>query len=109
MDFFENIAKEVGEEYITHINDIQEHETFVETGSFIFNALVSGSIFGGVSGNRITAIAGETSTGKTYFATAVVKNYLNDNPDGAVFYFDTEGAIERDLLVPRVFTDRFYR
>ena len=109
MDFFENIAKEVGEEYITHIDNIQEHETFVDTGSYIFNALVSGSVFGGVSGNRITAIAGETSTGKTFFATAVVKNYLKDNPDGAVFYFDTEGAIEKDLLVSRGITERFYK
>ena len=109
MDFFENIAKEVGEEYITHIDNIQEHETFVDTGSYIFNALVSGSVFGGVSGNRITAIAGETSTGKTYFATAVVKNFIQDNPTGAVFYFDTEGAIEKDLLVSRGITERFYK
>ena len=30
--------------------------------------LVSGSIYGGVSSNKITAIAGESSTGKTYFS-----------------------------------------
>ena len=109
MDFFDKIAKEVGEDYITHVDNIKEHETFVDTGSYIFNALVSGSIFGGVSGNRITAIAGETSTGKTYFATAVVKNFLVQNPKGAVFYFDTEGAIEKDLLVSRGITGRFYK
>ena len=109
MDFFDKIAKEVGEDYVTHIDNIKEHETFVDTGSYIFNALVSGSVFGGVSGNRITAIAGETSTGKTYFATAVVKNFIQDNPTGAVFYFDTEGAIEKDLLVSRGITERFYK
>ena len=108
MDFFDKIAKEVGEDYITHVDNIKEHETFVDTGSYIFNALVSGSIFGGVSGNRITAIAGETSTGKTYFATAVVKNFLVQNPKGAVFYFDSEGAIEKDMLVSRGITGRFY-
>lgn len=108
MDFFDKIAKEVGEDYITHVDSIKEHETFVDTGSYIFNALVSGSIFGGVSGNRITAIAGETSTGKTYFATAVVKNFLVQNPKGAVFYFDSEGAIEKDMLVSRGITGRFY-
>ena len=109
MDFFDKIAKEVGEDYVTHIDNIKEHETFVDTGSYIFNALVSGSIFGGVSGNRITAIAGETSTGKTYFATAVVKNFLQQNPGGAVFYFDTEGAIEKDMLVSRGITSRFWK
>ncbi len=47
-----------------------------DTGSYIFNAVVSGSIFGGVSSNKITAIAGESSTGKTYFSLAIVKNFL---------------------------------
>ena len=37
--------------------DIDESESYVDTGSYIFNGLVSGSIFGGVSGNKITAIA----------------------------------------------------
>ena len=36
--------------------DIDESESYVDTGSYIFNGLVSGSIFGGVSGNKITAI-----------------------------------------------------
>ena len=52
--------------------DIDDTETFVDTGSYIFNGLVSG-VFGGVSGNKITAIAGESSTGKTFFSLAVVK------------------------------------
>jgi RecA/RadA recombinase len=63
--------------------------------------LVSGSIFGGVSSNRITAIAGETSTGKTYFSLAVVKNFLDSNPDGYCLYFDTESAVNKSLLESR--------
>ena len=66
--------------------------------SYIFNALVSGSIHGGISSNKITAIAGESSTGKTFFALAVVRNFLDRNPDGIVVYFDTESAITRSLL-----------
>jgi RecA/RadA recombinase len=73
----------------------------VDTGSYIFNALVSGSIFGGVSGNKITAIAGETSTGKTFFSLAVVKNFLDNNPTGYCLYFDTEAAITKSLLESR--------
>ena len=77
------------------------------TGSYIFNALVSGSIFGGLSGNKITAIAGESSTGKMFFALAVVKNFLEQNPDGGVVYFDTESAITKTLLTDRdIPTDR---
>jgi len=101
MDFLKEIVKEIGDEYTQLASDIDETETFVDTGSYIFNALVSGSIFGGVSGNKITAIAGESSTGKTFFSLAVVKNFLDSNPDGFCLYFDTEAAVNRSLLESR--------
>ena len=101
MDFLKEIVKEIGDEYTQLAADIDETETFVDTGSYIFNALVSGSIFGGVSGNKITAIAGESSTGKTFFSLAVVKNFLDSNPDGFCLYFDTEAAVNRSLLESR--------
>jgi RecA/RadA recombinase len=96
-----DIVKEIGDDYTKLASDIDETETYVDTGSYIFNALVSGSIFGGVSGNKITAIAGESSTGKTFFSLAVVKNFLNTNPDGYCLYFDTEAAITKSLLESR--------
>jgi len=101
MDFLKDIVKEIGGEYTQLASEIDETETFVDTGSYIFNALVSGSIFGGVSGNKITAIAGESSTGKTFFSLAVVKNFLDNNPDGYCLYFDTEAAITKSLLESR--------
>ena len=64
MDFLKDIVKEIGDDFTKLASDIDETETYVDTGSYIFNALVSGSIFGGVSGNKITAIAGESSTEK---------------------------------------------
>jgi RecA/RadA recombinase len=101
MDFLKDIIKEIGEEYIEIASEIDETERFVDTGSYIFNALVSGSVFGGVSGNKITAIAGESSTGKTFFSLAVVKNFLDSNPDSYCLYFDSESAITRSLLESR--------
>lgn len=101
MDFLKEIVKEIGGEYTQLASEIDETETYVDTGSYIFNALVSGSIFGGVSGNKITAIAGETSTGKTFFSLAVVKNFLINNPTGYCLYFDTEAAITKSLLESR--------
>ena len=76
MDFLKDIVKEIGNASPQLAADIDETEGFVDTGSYIFNGLVSGSIFGGVSGNKITAIAGESSTGKTFFSLAVVKIFL---------------------------------
>jgi len=101
MDFLKEIVKEIGDEYTQIAADIDETERFIDTGSYIFNSLVSGSIYGGVSSNKITAIAGESSTGKTYFALAVVKNFLDNNPDGYCLYFDTEAAITKGLLASR--------
>ena len=101
MDFLKQIVKEIGDEYTQLAADIDETETYVDTGSFIFNGVVSGSIFGGVSGNKITAIAGESSTGKTFFSLAVVKNFLDTNPDGYCLYFDTEAAVNKNLLASR--------
>jgi RecA/RadA recombinase len=101
MDFLADIVKEIGGEYTQLASDIDETEKYVDTGSYIFNALVSGSIFGGVSGNKITAIAGESSTGKTFFSLAVVKNFLDTNPDGYCLYFDTEAAITKSLVESR--------
>ena len=101
MDFLKEIVKEIGDEYTQIASDIDETERFIDTGSYIFNGLISGSILGGVSSNRITAIAGESSTGKTYFSLAVVKNFLDTNPDGYCLYFDTEAAVNKGLLESR--------
>ena len=101
MTFLKDIIKDIGDEYATLASDIDETETFVDTGSYVLNALVSGSINGGFSGNKITAIAGESSTGKTFFALAVVRSFLDSDPNAIAVYFDTESAITRSLLEDR--------
>jgi RecA/RadA recombinase len=101
MDFLKDIVNEIGGDFTKIASEIDETETYVDTGSFIFNALVSGSLYGGVSGDKITAIAGESSTGKTFFSLAVVKNFLDTNPDAYCLYFDTEAAINKGILQSR--------
>ena len=98
MTFLKSLIKDIGDEHASLASDIEEREEFVDTGSYVFNALCSGSIFGGISSNKITALAGESSTGKTFFALAVVKNFLDSNPNAICLYFDTESAITRSLL-----------
>jgi RecA/RadA recombinase len=100
-NFLKDILEEVGREYAQLASEIKEDEIYVDTGSHIFNALVSGSIFGGVSSNKITALVGESGCGKTFYALAVLKNFLNNNPDGYCLYFDTESAITKSLLISR--------
>ena len=101
MDFLKEIVKEIGNDFTQLASDIDETETYVDTGSYIFNGLVSGSIFAGVSSNKITAVAGESSTGKTFFSLAIVKNFLDNDPNAYCLYFDTESAITKSLLEDR--------
>ena len=60
MDFLKNIAKTAGNEYAALVSDGVEAgdvDTFIDTGSYAFNALLSGSIYGGLPSNKIVALA----------------------------------------------------
>ena len=101
MSFLKDFISDIGDEYASIASNIEESEEYLDSGSYIFNALVSGNLNGGFSSNKITAIAGESSTGKTFFSLAVVANFLDNNPDAVCLYFDTESAITRSLLESR--------
>ena len=103
-DFLKDIIKETGNEYASLVADGVEAgdvDTFIDTGSYIFNALLSGSIYGGLPANKITALAGESATGKTFFLMGIVKNFLDSNPDAGVIYFESESAITKQMVVDR--------
>ena len=103
-DFLKNVVKDVGNEYASLVEDGVEAgdvDSFIDTGSYIFNALLSGTIYGGLPANKITALAGESATGKTYFLMGIVKNFLDQNPDGGVVYFESESALTKALIVKR--------
>jgi RecA/RadA recombinase len=103
-DFLQSIIKDSGNEYASIVEDGVEGadvDGFINSGSLILNALLSGDIYGGIPDNKIVALAGESATGKTYFALDVCKKFLNDNPDAAVLYFDTEQAITSGMIKER--------
>ena len=103
-DYLDNLVKVTGNEYATKVSDGVEAGDVtghVDTGSYILNALVSGDIYGGIPSNKITALAGETATGKTFFALGVVKQFLADNPSGGVLYFESESALTKEMIESR--------
>ena len=110
--FFTDIAKEIGNEYAGVVSDgVAAGDTsgFIDTGSYLFNAVVSGSIFGGVPSNKITALAGESSTGKTFFCLGIVLHFLESNPDAGVIYFESESAISKEMIEKRnIDSNRMY-
>ncbi len=103
-NFLKDIIKDVGNEYATLVSDgvdSADVTNFIDTGSYSFNALLSGSIFGGLAGNKITAIAGEAATGKTFFALGICKNFLDKDKEAGVIYFESESAISKEMIVSR--------
>ena len=104
MGFLDTVIKESGNEFASVVSEgvaAGDITSYVDTGSYIINALVSGSLFGGLPSNKVTALAGESSTGKTFFALSVVGNFLRDNPTGGVIYFESESAISREMIEER--------
>ena len=103
-NFLKDIIKETGNEYATLVSegvDTADVTNFIDTGSYAFNALLSGSIYGGMPANKITAIAGEAATGKTFFALGIVKAFLDKDKDAGVIYFESESAISKSMIESR--------
>ena len=103
-DFLKDIIKTTGNEYASLVADGVEAgdvDNFIDTGSYVFNALLSGSIHGGLPANKITALAGESATGKTFFLMGIVKNFLDANPKSGVIYFESESAITKQMVIDR--------
>jgi len=103
-DFLRDFISELGDENTSIAADgvsAGEFAGFVDTGCYALNAVLSGSIYGGIADNKVTGFAGESSTGKTFFVLGIVKNFLDANPDGFVVYYDTEAAVTKDMMESR--------
>jgi RecA/RadA recombinase len=103
-DFLRDFISEIGDENTSIAADgmsAGEFSGFVDTGSYALNAVLSGSIYGGIADNKVTGFAGESSTGKTFFVLGIVKNFLDANEDGFVVYYDTEAAVTKDMMESR--------
>lgn len=103
-NFFSNLVEQLKDDdtkILANGGASAEYSGCVDTGSYALNALLSGSIYGGVPNNKVTAFAGESATGKTFFVLGVVKRFLDDNPTGGVIYFDTEAAVTKQMMETR--------
>ena len=102
--FFKTFIHDLGDPDTTVASDglsSSEFTGYIDTGSYILNAAVSGSLYGGIPNNKAVVFAGDPATGKTFFALGIIKSFLTDNQDGHVFYFDTESAVTNEMLTTR--------
>ena len=103
-NYFKNMVKALNDDN-THLlsegGNSAEFTGWLDTGSYVLNALVSGSLYGGIPNNKITALAGDQATGKTFFALGMVGNFLNKDKESGVMYYDTEAAVTQEMMTSR--------
>ena len=102
MSFFQDVVKAMKDDSTTLAEDglsAAQFNGFIDTGCYMLNAVLSGSLYGGIPNNKITGFGGDPSTGKTFFALGIVSKFLSSNPEAGVVYYDTESAVTKDMMV----------
>ena len=87
---FDKSAEVLGESKTAVISD------YIDTGSYIVNAAISGSLFKGIPAGRCTVLAGDPGTGKSYLALSVCRNAQKKGY--TPIYLDSESAIDLDFV-----------
>ena len=102
-DFIKHLIKESQNDMATVVSSgiVGDCYTFVDTGSYSLNALTSGSMYGGVPSNKITCFAGSEAVGKTFITLSIAKNFLDLDKKNLVIYFESEGALTKDMIEER--------
>ena len=102
-DFIKHLIKESQNDMATVVSSgiVGDCYTFVDTGSYSLNALTSGSMYGGVPSNKITCFAGSEAVGKTFITLSIAKNFLDQDKKNLVIYFESEGALTKDMIEER--------
>ena len=104
MSFYKNLVKKLNKENTVLLSEggnSAEFSGWIDTGSYALNALVSGSMYGGIPNNKIVALAGEEATGKTYFALGMVDSFMKTDPEAGVNFNDTESAVTEEMMKAR--------
>lgn len=93
FDMLENISKSTAIVLEKDDSDV----SYIDTGVYIFNALMSCSIkHGGVPSNAITVLAGDPQTGKSFILYNVARNSQKDGY--FVIFIDTEQSVDKNKL-----------
>lgn len=74
-------------------------DTWVSTGSYGLNFLISGDFYRGIPMGKVTVFAGESGAGKSYIVSG---NIAKDAQEQGIFVvmIDTENALDEKWLIP---------
>lgn len=99
-NFLEEIVQETGNPAASIASDgvISDVAEWIDTGSYTFNAVLSGSIYGGIASNKVLGLCGEQGTGKSFYSLSIAKNFQKLREDNIVIIFESEQAITSEML-----------
>lgn len=103
-NFLRGLLSEIKDENSTIAADGKssaEYTGYIDTGSYALNALLSGSVNGGIPNNKVVAFAGESAVGKTFFVLGIIKHFLDSHKNAGVIYYDTEAAVTKEMMESR--------
>jgi RecA/RadA recombinase len=78
-------------------NTLSTVKEWVDTGCMALNAIISGSLYGGIPMGRITGFAGPQACGKTLMVNKIMANAQKKGMH--VVYFDTENALDPETAI----------
>lgn len=84
-------AANLSENSLSNVND------YIDTGNYSLNAIISGSVYGGVPVGRVCGFFGPPATGKTLIANKIVANAQKKG--FRPVYFDSEQALDKQVAI----------
>lgn len=101
QNHWQKLAKRTGFNMLGEGLGSAEFNGYMDTGCYTLNMISSGSLFQGIPNNSFTGFAGESTTGKTFFALAIAKNFLDNVEGSGVWYADSESAVRAAMAENR--------
>lgn len=96
-DVFGAIDKLNSESDVLSNNALSIVNGFIDTGSYALNAILSGSLYGGIPKGRITGLCGPAGCGKTLILNKVIANAQKEDPQVWGVVWDSENAFEPEM------------
>jgi RecA/RadA recombinase len=77
-------------------SDISTIDHYINSGNYLLNACLTGSITGGYPNNRAVCLAGPSGTGKTYLILNAIREA--QKLGYSIIFYDSENAVDLDLI-----------
>jgi len=98
------LIKASGNKYAAAILDCDVYDItdYYDTGSYMMNMLLSGDMFRGMPAGKVFELSGETGTGKSYLAMAVLFNFVKTSKNNYVWLHESEKSILQEKIRPHL-------